>query len=93
MKTIQELVPLIQEWQKKEKSMNTDPFPAAFTYCDAHGITVVGQAVPNAINKVKIIINNNGKITESLPNTYTNQTVSEKIKEIYITLYQRAQKL
>ena len=69
--------------------IHPEEFARAFSYCDKHGIVVVGYALPNKIDTVGIKITINGR-TRTSAHTYTNKTVGPKIQELYIELYQRA---
>ena len=54
--------------------IHPEEFARAFSYCDKHGIVVVGYALPNKIDTVGIKITINGR-TRTSAHTYTNKTV------------------
>ncbi len=66
----------------------TDPnsFYKVSSFCHKKGITIYAYAV--RANVLKITINNNGKKTDSNEN-YTNETVNDKIKELYWQIYNK----
>ena len=60
------------------------------SYLHRHGISVYAEAETNT-DKLRIYINNNGKITPS-QQLYTHATHTAKIEELVMTLYNKVSK-